>query len=318
MPRAALRRAAACGVLALLGAVAPMWPTGAGAADHAELTARLSLTGLVSTSSPLGGALMWVHPGDTVDFRAGTLFAMDGLNLGDLLGYHVMFDAGGLPGGRQSVWLGTSSSYALTFPKAGVYSLNWQAASLLGPLSLDANQLRSLGLSVNASLQWSAQIVVTASNSPTALSLALPQISVHPNLLIVGRLPAITVPAIVLNQARVTTGSGSGGGSGGGFGGSGTAQSGPAPTGHPSQAPATTGVRPPAGVSRALDSTPSAPGSTGGSLSQPPPRPHAPPLAAPFPQSSFDTFAVDGLIGFLILGGMWILWVVSVRPILGR
>ncbi|MDP9093823.1 MAG: hypothetical protein M3N95_13040 [Actinomycetota bacterium] len=195
----------------------------AGAAGT-TVDAQLSLSGVATKDSVLGGSLIGVHPGDTVDFKASAL-PTAGLNnipalgslvtslLNPLLGqFQVVVHLGSnFPGGARSVTLGGPATgpckgapdLPITFPSTGTYNFTWDVQYVLplvlgctrnGVASADLNLLKGAGVALNASNQWVGQVVV-ATHPPTGgLGLQLPGISVAPSLPVLGQLPAVGLP----------------------------------------------------------------------------------------------------------------------------
>ena len=312
---------------------ATMWAPSAGATtaghknghksqSHKNTVAHLSLTGVVTGNYPLGGAEVDVHPGDSVDFTAALLPTSEiapGLSqlLEELLGYRVLLDASGLPGGEHHVDLSTNSDYKITFQHAGRYHLTWSGEYLLGSVNLDLNLLAALGIRLNASETWQATVVVAQSTDP-AIALQLPSISLNPTLGTT-TLTHITVPSIGVPPIGGTTGGtgggngGGGGGTGGGtgnHGGGGGTNSGGGTGGH------TTGSG--TGSHPAPGSTPTS--LTGHTVTPPPktpPKKPAPKIASPFiPVPVF--FALPVLLGVVVIAGLWVLWAGGMRKLLGR
>ncbi len=179
---------------------------------------------MATQSSVLGGELIGVHPGDTVDFTASGLPTaglqnipalgklVDSL-LSPLLGqFQVVVHTGAnFPGGARSVTLGGPASgpckgvhdLPVTFPANGTYNFTWNVQYVLpvllgckanGVSAANLNLLKSVGVALNASLQWVGQIVVANDPPKGGLGLQLPGIKVAPSLPVVGQLPTITVP----------------------------------------------------------------------------------------------------------------------------
>ena len=121
-------------------------------ADSATVNAQLSLSGVATKDSVLGGTTIGVHPGDTVDFKASPLptAGLDNIPvLGSLLDsvlsgllssqFQVVVTFGSdfakaTPAiGGQTITLGGPGSgsckgaadTAVTFPTAGTYSFTW-------------------------------------------------------------------------------------------------------------------------------------------------------------------------------------------------
>ncbi|HSY14412.1 MAG TPA: hypothetical protein VK816_00370 [Jatrophihabitantaceae bacterium] len=215
----------AAGVLA----AAAFLVAGPADASAATVSAQLSLTGIATQSSPLGGSVVGIHPGDSLVFSAATVptAGLSGLGLSDLansllttvLGYSVTLDASGLPGGAKKVALTGAASYKLTFPKVGTYSLSWTASGLLGAINLNANELQGVGVAFNASTGWTAKIVVAADPPPGGLAVQLPSVKVAPSVPVLGRLPTVQVPGVTTSSIPTSGVAPVGGGTGGHAGG---------------------------------------------------------------------------------------------------
>lgn len=227
-------------------------------AAHASATtidAQLSLSGVATKSSVLGGSLIGIHPGDTVDFVSSGLptAGLDNIPalgtlvqnlLSPLLGqFQVVLHTGAnFPGGKRDVTLGGPTSgpckgakdLAITFPSTGTYNFTWNIQYVLpgllgckasGLSSSDLNLLKGAGVALNASEQWVGQVVVANNPPKGGIGLQLPGIQVAPSLPVVGQLPTIgiTIPAVQLPVTLPTLpslpGSGGSGGNGGGSGG---------------------------------------------------------------------------------------------------
>lgn len=222
--------AAATGVLAIA-------PAGATATTT---DAQLSLTGVATSSSVVGGTTVGVHPGDTVDFKASAVpttgLAALGLSslvtlLSTLGTYQVVLTTGtNFPGGARTLALGGPTSgpckgaahLPVTFATIGTYGFTWKVQYVLplllgcsktGLNSTELNQLRSVGVAINASNQWTGQIVVALDPPTGGISVQLPGVGVSPSVPVLGTLPAITVPPLGVPTLPVTapTAPGSGG-----------------------------------------------------------------------------------------------------------
>jgi hypothetical protein len=197
----------------------------AGAAS--TVNAQLSLTGVATSDSVLGGSVIGVHPGDTVNFKASALPtaglqnipALGGLLdslLSPLLGqYQVVASfSSSFPGGAQTVTLGGPTSGAcagvpaksFTFPTRGTYSFTWKVQYVLpvllgctknGVSSTNLNLLQQAGVALNASNSWVGKIVVADNPPKGGISIQLPGVSVAPNIA-GNQLPTIGVPGINL------------------------------------------------------------------------------------------------------------------------
>lgn len=247
-----LRWVAAAAGLAVAGAAifAVTPATAAGTTTNAQL----SLSGVATKSSILGGSLIGIHPGDSVDFQASGLPTaglenIPALNqlvsslLSPLLGQFqvVLHTSASFPGGAHDVTIGGPTSgpckgqpdYKVTFPNAGTYNFSWNIAYVLpvllgcthnGVSDSNLNLLKKAGVALNATNQWVGQIAV-ADHPPTGgIGIQLPGISIAPSLPVVGQLPTLGLGGLTI-QGHLTlptlSGPPGGGGSGGGAGGGG-------------------------------------------------------------------------------------------------
>lgn len=203
--------AGAVGLAVAALTVLVMQPAGAAAVT---VRAQLSLSGVVTATSPLGGSTVGVHPGDSVTFQASLTptAGLDALGLGALVdalntagGITEVADFSQLPGASKLDTATTkASAYALsgtksatfTFPTAGTYHFTWTARNLLGVISLDGNQLAAAGIKLNAQNQYVGEIVVADNPPQGGISLQLPGVSVAPSLPVVGQLPTVGVPNV--------------------------------------------------------------------------------------------------------------------------
>jgi hypothetical protein len=225
--------AGVAGLGVAVGAVIIAHPVGA----STTVPTQLALSGVVTGKSPIGGSVVGIHPGDSVDLKAAPAgLSTEGLNnlgipLGDLLGSIVGTLAGyqvvlhlpaTFPGGKRDVKLGPcggKSDLKVNFPKKGTYSFTWSAYSvtvlpLLGcsvnQLTLDGNQLRKAGIALNASNQWVGKIVVATDPPNGGLSVQIPSVGADPNiggnqLPHVG-LPGVNVPTIPVSPPSASLG----------------------------------------------------------------------------------------------------------------
>ena len=206
-----VRRLAGAAAAAAIAGASVLW---AGTAAHAATTvpAQLSLTGVTTASSPLGGTTVGLHPGDILQLSASTAptAALTSLGLGgaglvgSLAGYEVIahFPAT-FPGGARDVPLGYKASTLINFPNAGTYPFTWNAYNVtvtaLGvvrvPISLTSSEIQQAHIGVNARGQWVGQVVV--SNNPPAggLGVQLPGVTISPSLP-VGGLPSVQLPGV--------------------------------------------------------------------------------------------------------------------------
>ena len=200
-------------------------------ASGATVDAQLSLSGVVTSSSPIGGSIVGVHPGDTVRFSASTAptAGLNALGLGNLVSglldtlakYQVTVDFSHLPGGAVSTTLSGTQTKSFTFPTAGTYSFSWSAQqiTLLGvvPINLNGNALAAAGIKLNASNQYVGSVVVATNPPPGGISIQLPGVTAAPNLPIIGQLPTIAInppPIATITPPSVPGGSHTSGGPG--------------------------------------------------------------------------------------------------------
>src|SRR6266516_2252589 len=159
-PRATRWLATAVGIGVAVAVVIIARPAGA----STTVNAQLAFSGVVTQTSPTGGSVVGIHPGDSVDFKPATVptEGLDalGFSLGDILGnvlnlatgYQVVMH---LP----STFPGGKSDVKLAFPTAGTYNFTWSAYSvnllcLTSPITLDGNAAKDAGIALNASNQW--------------------------------------------------------------------------------------------------------------------------------------------------------------------
>lgn len=230
----------------------------AGAA--ATVNAQLSVTGVATSTSVLGGSEIGVHPGDTVDFKASAVptAGLDNIPalgpvlsslLDTLLGqYQVVVSFGSsFPGGAQTVTLGGPTKgacaglpqKAFTFPDRGTYSFTWKVQYVLplllgcsknGVSDANLNLLAKAGVALNATNSWVGRVVVADNPPKGGISIQLPGASIAPNI---GghQFPTLGVPGITLptlnvpvpNLDNVKPGAGSSSGHGAKPGGASTA-----------------------------------------------------------------------------------------------
>ncbi len=223
---------AATGILA----IAPAHASGA------TVNAQLSLSGVATKDNILGGTTVGVHPGDTVDFKASALptaglanvptlgpVLSDVLNV--LLGQYqvVLTTATNFPGGARTIALGGPTSgpckgaaqLPVTFANAGTYKFHWKVQYVLPVLlscsksglnNTDLNLLKSAGVAINATNQWTGQIVAAVNPPPGGISIQLPGVSVAPSLPVVGQLPTVGLPGTTVTLPTLPGLPGSGGG----------------------------------------------------------------------------------------------------------
>jgi hypothetical protein len=248
VPSRRLRWAAAAVAVAITGAA--IFATTPANASPTTTSAQLSLSGVATKSSILGGSLVGIHPGDTVDFVSSGLptAGLDNIPalgklvqnlLSPLLGqFQVVLHAGAaFPGGARDVVLGGPTSgpckgakdLAVTFPKAGTYNFTWSIQYVLpgllgcspsGVSNANLNLLKGAGVALNAANQWVGQVVAADDPPKGGIGLQLPGIKIAPSLPVVGQLPplGITIPPVQL-PVTIPSLPGSGGGSSGGSGG---------------------------------------------------------------------------------------------------
>src|SRR6266480_3661832 len=187
-PRATRCLAAAVGIGVAVAVVIIARPAGA----STTVNAQLAFSGVVTQTSPTGGSVVGVHPGDAVDFKSATVptEGLDalGVSIGDLIGgllndvigYQVVMHLPAtFPGGKRDVKLGAcggKSDLKVSFPTAGAYSFSWSAYSvtavpLLGgctltQIKLDGNQLKDAGIALNSSNQWVGKVVAATCAEP--------------------------------------------------------------------------------------------------------------------------------------------------------
>jgi hypothetical protein len=210
-----------------LGAAAVLFAQPAGAST--TVPAQLALTGIVTGASPVGGSVVGIRPGDSVDLKAAPAgVSTQGMNnlgipvgdvlgsiAGSLLGYQVVVHLpAAFPGGQRDVKLGPCggrSDLLVGFSNLGTYSFTWSAYSVTAlplvdctvhPLTPDGNQLRQAGIALNASNQWVGKIVVATNPPAGGLAVQLPGASAAPR---VGgaQLPSVGVPGANLPTVSV-------------------------------------------------------------------------------------------------------------------
>jgi hypothetical protein len=215
-------------------AAAAIFAVAPASASGTTVDAQLSLSGVATQASVLGGSLVGVHPGDTVDFKAsglptagldnipalGTL--VKGL-LSPLLGqFQVVVHLGSnFPGGARTVTVGGPttgpckgvSDLPVTFPNVGTYNFTWDIQYVLplllgckhnGVSSANLNLLKGLGIALNVSNQWTGQIVVATHPPTVGIGLQLPGLGLAPSVPVLGQLPKITVLPGATVQLPVT------------------------------------------------------------------------------------------------------------------
>ncbi|WP_375486062.1 hypothetical protein [uncultured Jatrophihabitans sp.] len=230
-----------------VGLVAALIAAFAGPANASSKTvnAQLSLSGLASADNPLGGSVIGVRPGDKVSFSAAgaPTAGLDKAGLGGLVSglsnllakYRVSADFSGLPGGAKNTILSGSTKRTFTFSAKRTYTFTWsfQSANILGqysplpPLDFSGNQLKKLGITLNASNQYVGKIVAATHPPQGGLSIQVPGVKAAPKVggvaLPTISIPGVNTPTIPTSVPNLNPGSGSGGGGGksGGSGGGG-------------------------------------------------------------------------------------------------
>lgn len=248
--RPRLRWLGALAGLAIAGAmIFAMAPANAAS----TVNAQLSLSGVATSTSVLGGDTIGVHPGDTVVFKASAVPTAGlenvpslGSLLVDLLStalgqYQVVVSFGpSFPGGAQTVTLGGPTtgkcaglpSKSFTFPDKGTYSFTWKVQYVLPTLlgcvknglsDTDLNLLSTAGVLLNATNSWVGKVVV-ADNPPSGgISIQLPGVSAAPNIggnqLPTIGVPGVTLPTIAVPVPNLTSPAGGSTGSSGGTSG---------------------------------------------------------------------------------------------------
>ena len=203
-------------------------------ASGATVDAQLSLSGVVTASSPIGGSIVGVHPGDTVRFSASTAptaglgaLGLPVTGLLDLLAkFQVTVDFRHLPGGAADTVLSGATTKSFTFPTAGTYDFTWSAQQIsalgVAPIPLNFSELAAAGIKLNAANQYVGSVVVATNPPSGGISIQLPGVTLAPNLPIVGQLPTIAInpPALPTigvpgrpGGSHTSGGSGSSGGS---------------------------------------------------------------------------------------------------------
>ena len=206
--------AGAVGLGVAVGTVVIAHPAGA----STTVPTQLAFSGLATTSSPLGGSVVGIHPGDSVDLKAATA-PTQGLNalgfpLGDVLGgvlsaltgYQVVLHLPAtFPGGKRDVKLGACGAapdLKVAFPTKGTYNFTWSAYSVNllclfpgNPITLDGNEAKKVGIELNATNQWVGKIVVATDPPSGGLALQLPGVSVSPKVGGVS-LPQVGLPGV--------------------------------------------------------------------------------------------------------------------------
>jgi hypothetical protein len=219
-PRATRWLAAAVGLGVAVAVVIVARPAGA----STTVNAQLAFSGVVTQTSPTGGSVVGIHPGDSVDFKPATVptEGLDalGFSLGDILGnvlnlatgYQVVMHLPStFPGGKRDVKLGAcggKSDLKVAFPTAGTYNFTWSAYSvnllcLTSPITLDGNAAKDAGIALNSSNQWVGKVVAATDPPAGGISVQLPAVSASPNVGGV-QLPAVGEPGATL--PTITTG----------------------------------------------------------------------------------------------------------------
>jgi hypothetical protein len=198
-PRATRWLAAAVGIGVAVAVVIIARPAGA----STTVNAQLAFSGLVTQTSPTGGSVVGIHPGDSVDFTPATVptEGLDalGFSLGDILGnvlnlatgYQVVMHLPStFPGGKRDVKLGAcggKSDLKVAFPTAGTYNFTWSAYSvnllcLTSPITLDGNAAKDAGIALNSSNQWVGKVVAATDPPAGGISVQLPAVSASPEV----------------------------------------------------------------------------------------------------------------------------------------
>lgn len=213
--------AGVAGLGVAVGAIVIAHPAGA----STTVSTQLSFSGVTTSSSPVGGSVVGIHPGDSVDLKPATV-PTQGLNtlgvpLGDLVGnvlggvtgYQVVLHLpANFPGGKRDVKLGACGAkpdLKVNFPNAGTYQFTWSAyaVNLLclvpgSPITLDGNAAKKYGIALNASDQWIGKVVAATDPPAGGLSIQLPGVSVAPSVGGV-QLPTVGVPGANLPTVPV-------------------------------------------------------------------------------------------------------------------
>ena len=231
---------------------------------------RLGITGMVTSSAPNGTWTLHARPGQTLDFLAGFVPGLDGIDAKQVVSVRVSMDAEHLPGGAHATVLQTKNPVPLTVHKPGSYPLHWTVEFLVGPghghkTTVEATRTFNAAIHVDAATPVSRPGQVSPGDAQaTALRSAA---------------PSATVGNVVTTPHQT-----------------------PRPGGSESALPATA---PPPTISLAPDS---------GAGRRPNPAAIAPlPLAA-----AADTYVFTAIVGTFVIGFLWLLWVASIKPILGR
>jgi hypothetical protein len=219
-PRATRWLAAAVGLGVAVAVVIIARPAGA----STTVNAQLAFSGVVTQTSPTGGSVVGIHPGDSVDFKPATVptEGLDalGFSLGDILGnvlnlatgYQVVMHLPStFPGGKRDVKLGAcggKSDLKVAFPTAGTYNFTWSAYSvnllcLTSPITLDGNAAKDAGIALNSSNQWVGKVVAATDPPAGGISVQLPAVSASPDVGGV-QLPPVGEPGATL--PTITTG----------------------------------------------------------------------------------------------------------------
>ncbi|HEX9230610.1 MAG TPA: hypothetical protein VF869_01780 [Jatrophihabitantaceae bacterium] len=219
-PRATRWLTAAVGLGVAVAVVIIARPAGA----STTVNAQLAFSGVVTQTSPTGGSVVGIHPGDSVDFKPATVptEGLDalGFSLGDIAGnvlnlatgYQVVMHLPStFPGGKRDVKLGAcggKSDLKVAFPTAGTYNFTWSAYSvnllcLTSPITLDGNAAKDAGIALNSSNQWVGKVVAATDPPAGGISVQLPAVSASPNVGGV-QLPPVGEPGATL--PTITTG----------------------------------------------------------------------------------------------------------------
>jgi hypothetical protein len=293
-------------LIAAFVVAALLWPTAASAttargattrgAGPSDEIAQLSLDGALTSGNHLHGRALVIHRGETVQFR---IAPSDGEASHHRSGRHsqITLDSAALPGGGHSIPLNSTSAYRVTFTKPGAYSFHWQTAAAQTARTAHSRgaptTLTHLVQGVLNNLQrWTGVVLVDAglgtaraAQEARADSAASGRQHQSGTVAVAGTASAGTIAVAgaatgpVLGAAKRAAGP--------------PASSGTSPRIHEP-------ARPPNGLPPAARA------------------PRAVHRVAPAAMAPVATYVFSGLFGFLILGILWMLWVASIRPILGR
>jgi hypothetical protein len=274
--------------------------SGAHGAGPSDEIAHLSLTGAFTAGNHLRGRALVIHRGETVQFRVAQSDG-DGSHHGTDRHSQITLDSAALPGGGHSIHLNSNSAYRVTFTKPGVYSFHWQAAKTDQSRALPTTLTDLVQAALNSVQRWTGQVIVdtglvTGQAAQEARADSAASGRKHQSGTV-----AVAGTGSVAGAASAGTGSVAGTASAGTGSVAGTATR---PAGPPASGGTSPRIHGP------------------GPLANPPPpaarAPRAVHRAAPAVMPQVATYVFSGLFGFLILGILWMVWVASIRPILGR